>query len=83
MAKVLTIRGVGEETQRALRIRAAANGRSTEAEIRMILRDAASASKSHRMGSEIHETLTRGGRDYAGVFDNVRRQDGPETVFDE
>jgi plasmid stability protein len=37
---VVTVRNLPEETHRALRLRAAQHGRSTEAEIRIILEDA-------------------------------------------
>lgn len=37
---VLTVRNVPEEVHRALRVRAAARGRSTEAEVRAILAEA-------------------------------------------
>jgi plasmid stability protein len=37
---VVTVRNLPEETHRALRLRAAQHGRSTEAEIRVILEDA-------------------------------------------
>jgi plasmid stability protein len=37
---VITVRSLPEETHRALRLRAALHGRSTEAEIRLILEEA-------------------------------------------
>jgi plasmid stability protein len=37
---VLTVRNVSDEVHRALRLRAAQNGRSTEAEVRDILQEA-------------------------------------------
>jgi plasmid stability protein len=47
----LTIRNLPEETHRALRVRAAAHGRSTEAEIRDILEKAARPEGRIRLGS--------------------------------
>ena len=35
----ITVRNIPEKTHRALKLRAARNGRSTEAEIRMILQE--------------------------------------------
>lgn len=50
----LTIRNLSEETHRALRIRAARHGRSTEAEVRVILEDTVRPPKRLKIGSEIH-----------------------------
>jgi plasmid stability protein len=47
----LTIRNLPEETHRALRVRAAEHGRSTEAEIRDILEKAARPEGRIRLGS--------------------------------
>jgi plasmid stability protein len=47
----LTIRNLPEETHRALRVRAADHGRSTEAEIRDILEKAARPEGRIRLGS--------------------------------
>lgn len=47
----LTIRNLPEETHRALRVRAAEHGRSTEAEIRDILEKAARPQGRIRLGS--------------------------------
>jgi len=58
----LTIRNLPEETHRALRVRAAQHGRSTEAEIRDILEKAAKPPGRIKLGS----LLAAIGRD-AGV----------------
>ncbi len=50
----LTVRNLPEETHRALRVRAARHGRSTEAEIRVILEDTVRPAKRLKIGSEIH-----------------------------
>jgi plasmid stability protein len=47
----LTIRNLPEETHRALRVRAAEHGRSTEAEIRDILEKAARPEGRLKLGS--------------------------------
>jgi len=49
----VTIRNLSEKTHRALKLRAARNGRSTEAEIRMILEDAVSPASEPGLGSRL------------------------------
>jgi plasmid stability protein len=49
----LTIRNIPEEVHRALRVRAARHGRSTEAEVRDILEAAVRPRKRVRIGSEL------------------------------
>jgi plasmid stability protein len=51
----VTIRNLPEETHRALRARAAAHGRSTEAEIRDILEKAAKPEGRVKLGSLLAE----------------------------
>ncbi len=48
---VLTVRNVPEEVHRALRVRAAQHGRSTEAEVRAILAEAVTPAGRTRLGS--------------------------------
>lgn len=50
----LTVRNLPEETHRALRVRAAQHGRSTEAEVRAILEETVRPSGRLKIGSEIH-----------------------------
>jgi len=50
----LTVRNLSEETHRALRTRAAHHGRSTEAEVRIILEETVLPPKRLKIGSEIH-----------------------------
>jgi plasmid stability protein len=50
---VVTVRNLPEETHRALRLRAAQHGRSTEAEIRVILEDAVRPEGRVRIGSAL------------------------------
>jgi antitoxin FitA len=51
----LTIRNLPEETHRALRIRAARHGRSTEAEVRSILEETVRPTGRMKIGSLIHQ----------------------------
>jgi plasmid stability protein len=69
----VTIRKLPEETHRALKLRAAHNGRSTEAEIRVILESAVSAKSSIKIGSE----LAAFGRRYGGIELNYKRDRRP------
>lgn len=50
---VLTVRKVSDEIHRALRLRAAKHGRSTEAEVRHILESAVKPQKRLRMGEAL------------------------------
>lgn len=49
----VTVRNLPEETHRALKLRAARNGRSTEAEIRCILEEAVKPDTRVRIGSQL------------------------------
>jgi antitoxin FitA len=49
----ITVRNLPDETHRALRIRAAQNGRSTEAEVREILEQAVRPKERVKIGSEL------------------------------
>lgn len=73
---ILTVRNVPDDVHRALRVRAAQHGRSTEAEVREILAAAVKPEQRVRMG----EALAAIGRkigltdeDFA-VFESVRDQ---------
>jgi plasmid stability protein len=57
----VTIRNLPEETHRALRVRAAINGRSTEAEIRAILEDAVRPEGRVRVGTLLSAIARRAG----------------------
>ena len=50
---ILTVRNVPDEVHRALRVRAARNGRSTEAEVREILASAVKPEKRVRLGDAL------------------------------
>lgn len=51
----VTIRNLSEEAHRALKVRAAQHGRSTEAEIRAILEEAVRPEGRLRLGSALRE----------------------------
>ncbi len=71
---ILTVRNVPDDVHRALRVRAARHGRSTEAEVREILAAAAKPEKRVRMGDAlagIGRKLGLSNDDFA-VFEGVR-----------
>lgn len=69
----VTIRNLPEETHRALKLRAAHNGRSTESEIRVILQAAVAPKSRMKIGSE----LAAFGRRYGGIELNYKRDRRP------
>jgi len=74
----VTVRNLPEATHRALKVRAARNGRRTEAEIRMILEDAVSAKTSAGLGSQ----LAALGRRFGGIELNIKRDTRPAEPAD-
>jgi antitoxin FitA len=70
---VVTVRNLPEETHRALKLRAAKHGRSTEAEIREILELAVRPKARLKIGSE----LAAFGRRYGGLDLDVSRDKAP------
>jgi plasmid stability protein len=72
MAAVI-VRNLPEKTHRALKLRAAHNGRSTEAEIRVILEEAVTPKPRLKIGSE----LAAFGRRYGGIEPNYKRDRRP------
>lgn len=69
---VVTVRKLPEETLRALKLRAAAHGRSTEAEIRAILEDAVRPKTRVKIGSELAAFGRRfGGLDLDATRDGI------------
>lgn len=64
----LTVRNLPAETHRALRLRAAQHGRSTEAEVRIILEETVRPPKRLKIGSEIQRIARDiGGMDELGI----------------
>lgn len=70
---VVTVRNLPEETHRALKLRAAQHGRSTEAEIREILEQAVRPKLRVKIGSE----LAAFGRHVGGLDLNLTRDQTP------
>ncbi len=69
----VTVRKLPEETHRALKLRAAQHGRSTEAEIRDILEQAVRPGTRVKIGSE----LAALGNRFGGVEVDVTRDQTP------
>lgn len=66
----LSIRNLSDETHRALRLRAAQHGRSTESEIRFILEEAVRPKVSVKIGAELATFKKRlAGLDFKPVRD--------------
>ena len=79
---VLTVRNVPDEVHRALRMRAAQHGRSTEAEVRAILESAVKPEDRVKLGSLMAEIGRRArltDEDVA-VFEKVRDRAPAEPV---
>jgi plasmid stability protein len=74
----VTIRNLPEATHRALKVRAAQNGRSTEAEIREILETAVRPQERIKLGSE----LAAIGRELGGVELDIARDKTPAGTVD-
>jgi plasmid stability protein len=71
--RVVTVRNLPDETHRALKLRAARHGRSTEAEIREILEEAVRPEARVRMGSE----LAAFGQRFGGIDLDLAREQAP------
>ena len=69
----VTVRNLPAGVHRALKLRAARNARSTEAEIRVILQEAVSPRTRIKIGSE----LAAFGRRYGGIELNYKRDRRP------
>jgi plasmid stability protein len=79
---ILTVRNVPDEVHRALRMRAAMHGRSTEAEVRDILESTVRAEQRVRLGDVLAEIGRKAGltnEDFA-VFEKVRDKTPAEPV---
>ena len=72
----VTIRNLPEATHRALKVRAARHGRSTEAELRDIIENAVRPEDRIRLGSE----LAAIGREFDGVELDLGRDVTPAGV---
>jgi plasmid stability protein len=69
----LNVRNLSDQTHKALRIRAAQHGRSTEAEVRAILDEAVRPKERVGLGS----MLTAIGQDFGGVDLDIARDKTP------
>ena len=71
---ILTVRNVPDNVHRALRVRAAKHGRSTEAEVREILATAVKPEKRVRMGEALVSLGCKIGLTYENfsAFESVR-----------
>ena len=74
----VTVRNLPENTHRALKLRAARNGRSTEAEIRRILEDAVCTKAEAGLGSQ----LAALGRRFGGIEIKLPRDKRPAEPAD-
>ena len=77
----VTVRNLPDETHRALKRRAAKHGRSTEAEIRMILNQTAAEvelSPSEGLGTALAEL----GKRFGGIELDVERDRSPPRFID-
>ncbi|HTT80502.1 MAG TPA: Arc family DNA-binding protein [Stellaceae bacterium] len=84
----LTIRNVDPEVRQRLRVRAAQHGRSMEAELRQIIKDAVGAApeaKAEESGLDLAEAIRRRFAPYGGVELEIPRRElgGPPPNFDE
>jgi len=69
----ITVRNLPDKTHRALKLRAARNGRSTEAEVRLILQEAVFPKARIKVGSE----LAALGRRFGGIDLKIVRDKTP------
>ena len=79
---VLTVRSVPDDVHRALRMRAAQHGRSTEAEVRAILESAVKPEDRVKLGSLMAEIGRRADLtdEDVAVFEKVRDRTPAEPV---
>ena len=78
----VTVRNLPDEVHRALRVRAALHGRSTEAEIREILETTVQPAERLRLGTALAELGRRAGlsdEDFA-AFEQMRDKTTAEPV---
>ena len=73
---MLTVRNLSDEVHRALRVRAAMHGRSTEAEVRVILEDAVKPQGRVKLGSLLADIGHRAKLtdDEFAVFEQMREK---------
>ncbi len=69
----ITVRSLPDEVHRALKLRAAGNARSTEAEVRAILEEAVRPKEQMKMGTALREL----GRRLGGLDLHIERDKAP------
>lgn len=74
----ITVRNLSDETHRALKARAAAHHRSTEAEVRAILDAAVTPPKRPRLGALLADI----GRSVDGIESAIDRDQSPREPLD-
>lgn len=79
---MLTVRNLPDEVHRALRVRAASHGRSTEAEVREILEAAVKPEGRVKLGSLLAEIGRRTGlaEEEFSLFEQVRDKEQSKPV---
>ena len=79
---MLTVRNLPDEVHRALRVRAATHGRSTEAEVRVILENAVKPEGRMKLGSLLADIGRRASLtdDEIAVFEQIRGKDPARPV---
>ena len=79
---MLTVRNVSDEVHRALRVRAATHGRSTEAEVRAILENAVKPDGRVKLGSLLADIGRRASLtdDEFAVFEQAREKAPAQPV---
>ncbi|GGB33032.1 putative plasmid stability protein y4jJ [Tistrella bauzanensis] len=79
----ITVRNLSDETEHALRVRAAMNGRSAEAELRAILEDAVRPEHQITEGRiRLGSLLAAIGREAGGVTLDIDRDRTPAEPID-
>ena len=79
---ILTVRNLSDEVHRALRVRAAMHGRSTEAEVRVILENAVKPQGRVKLGSLLADIGRRAmlTDDEFAVFEQIREKTPAQPV---
>ena len=79
---ILTVRNLSDEVHRALRVRTAMHGRSTEAEVRVILENAVKPQGRVKLGSLLADIGRRAmlTDDEFAVFEQIREKTPAQPV---
>ena len=74
----ITVRSIPDDTHRALKVRAAKHGRSTEAEVRAILEEAVRPAERIKVGTLLREF----GQQFGGLDLDITRDQTPARSAD-